>query len=103
MRGLPTVETAPTTRIRRWDAVILGSAIPGLVAAVRLGMTGARVLIIEEVFGERTRRLGLPDAGGPEENEGADRAARILKPGPRTTNGIRNRRERLVLAQHTSA
>ncbi len=48
MRGLPAVETSPTTRIRRWDAVILGSALPGLVAAVRLGMTGARVLIIEE-------------------------------------------------------
>jgi hypothetical protein len=35
-------------RVRRWDAVILGSALPGLVAAIRLGMRGNRVLILEE-------------------------------------------------------
>jgi len=34
--------------VRRWDAVVLGSALPGLVAAVRLGMRGLRVLILEE-------------------------------------------------------
>jgi hypothetical protein len=48
MRGLPAAETRPTTRIRRWDAVILGGALPGLVAAVRLGLRGARVLVLEE-------------------------------------------------------
>jgi len=46
MRGLPPVGC--TFRVRRWDAVILGSALPGLVAAIRLGMRGLRVLILEE-------------------------------------------------------
>ena len=35
-------------RARRWDVLMLGGAIPGLVAAVRLGMAGARVLVVEE-------------------------------------------------------
>jgi hypothetical protein len=48
MRGLPDVEVGPTTRTRRWDAVILGGALPGLVAAARLGLRGARVLVLEE-------------------------------------------------------
>jgi hypothetical protein len=48
MRGLPAAQSTPTTRIRRWDAVILGSALPGLVAAARIGLTGARVLVVEE-------------------------------------------------------
>lgn len=48
MRGLPEAEPGPHTRTRRWDTVILGSALPGLVAAVRLGMRGARVLVLEE-------------------------------------------------------
>jgi len=48
MRGLPPIETGPDTRVRRWDAVILGSALPGLVAAARLGLQGARVLVIDE-------------------------------------------------------
>ena len=46
MRGLPPVGS--TFRVRRWDAVVLGSALPGLVAAIRLGMRGFRVLILEE-------------------------------------------------------
>ena len=33
---------------RRWDAVVLGSALPGLVAAARLAVQGQRVLILEE-------------------------------------------------------
>jgi hypothetical protein len=48
VRGLPPIDSGEAYRIRRWDAVILGSALPGLVAAVRLGMRGVRVLIIEE-------------------------------------------------------
>lgn len=48
MRGFPEAETGRNTRTRRWDAVIVGSALPGLVAAVRMGMRGARVLILEE-------------------------------------------------------
>jgi hypothetical protein len=53
MRGLPEAETRPTTRIRRWDAVVLGTALPGLVAAARLGMHGARVLVLEEAAATR--------------------------------------------------
>ena len=48
MRPLPEAETGPTSRIRRWDAVILGSSLPGLIAAARLGMQGGRVLVLEE-------------------------------------------------------
>jgi hypothetical protein len=46
MRGLPPVGS--TFRVRRWDAVVLGTALPGLIAAIRLGMRGLRVLILEE-------------------------------------------------------
>jgi len=35
-------------RARRWDVVVLGSALPGLVAAARLAVAGERVLILEE-------------------------------------------------------
>lgn len=48
MRGLRAVDAGDAYRVRRWDAVILGSALPGLVAAIRLGMNGVRVLVIEE-------------------------------------------------------
>ena len=48
MRGLPAVEPGASQRMRRWDAVVLGGALPGLVAAVRLGMRGERVLVLEE-------------------------------------------------------
>lgn len=47
MRG---VASAPgvAVRARRWDVIVLGGALPGLIAAVRLGMQGARVLVVEE-------------------------------------------------------
>jgi hypothetical protein len=48
MRGLPAAADSASQRTRRWDAVVLGGALPGLVAAVRLGMRGGRVLVIEE-------------------------------------------------------
>jgi hypothetical protein len=48
MRDLPVLDASDTIRVRRWDAVVLGGALPGLVAAVVLGMRGARVLIVEE-------------------------------------------------------
>jgi len=35
-------------RARRWDVIVLGGALPGLIAAARLGMQGARVLVVEE-------------------------------------------------------
>ena len=44
-------------RARRWDVLILGSALPGLAAAVRLGMAGLRVLVAEEDAAARTPAL----------------------------------------------
>lgn len=46
-------------RARRWDVVVLGSALPGLVAAVRLGMAGARVLVVGEEASTKTPPLLL--------------------------------------------
>jgi len=46
-------------RARRWDVVVLGSALPGLVAAVRIGMAGARVLVVAEDAAARTPPLLL--------------------------------------------
>ena len=48
MRGLSALETAASARARRWDAVILGGALPGLVCAAVLAKRGARVLVLEE-------------------------------------------------------
>jgi hypothetical protein len=48
MRGLPSIEQSGRLRTRRWDAVVLGGSLPGLVAAIRLGMNRARVLVLEE-------------------------------------------------------
>ncbi|MGH0028305.1 MAG: hypothetical protein ACQGVC_00820 [Myxococcota bacterium] len=48
MRGIARIRGSDAHRVRRWDVVMLGSALPGLVAAVRLGQRGARVLVVEE-------------------------------------------------------
>ena len=48
MGKLPAVESGGQFHTRRWDTVVLGGALPGLIAAVRLGMSGARVLVLEE-------------------------------------------------------
>lgn len=48
MRGLPAIRGSDAQRTRRWDAVILGSAVPGLVAGILLGRHGRRVLVLEE-------------------------------------------------------
>ncbi len=48
MPGLRTVSREERLGARRWDAVLLGSGIPSLVAAIRLGMAGHRVLVVEE-------------------------------------------------------
>jgi hypothetical protein len=48
MSGLPAVSNAERFRARRWDVLILGSGLPSLVAAARLGMAGHRVLVVEE-------------------------------------------------------
>jgi len=46
--SLPVVSQNEGERARRWDAVIVGSNIPALVLAARLGMAGQRVLLVEE-------------------------------------------------------
>ena len=48
MRGLPAVPSSASHRTRRWDALIVGGALPGLVTGVVLAMRGARILVIEE-------------------------------------------------------
>ncbi|MEE8509114.1 MAG: hypothetical protein V3T07_08635, partial [Myxococcota bacterium] len=48
MRGLPVLDASDCLRVRRWDAIVLGGALPGLVMAVVLMMRGARVLLVEE-------------------------------------------------------
>lgn len=50
-RALPQ---AASQRARRWDIVMLGGALPGLAAAIRLGMGGLRVLVIEEEASAKT-------------------------------------------------
>lgn len=57
MGELPAASHRASLRARRWDAIILGSALPGLVAAARLGMAGHRVLVVEE---ESPTRAGTP-------------------------------------------
>ncbi len=44
-------------RARRWDAVVLGGALPGLVTAAHLCLGGKRVLVVEE---ERSTRAFDP-------------------------------------------
>jgi hypothetical protein len=48
MAGLPRIAAAEVHRVRRFDALVLGGALPGLVAAIRLAQRGARVLVVEE-------------------------------------------------------
>jgi hypothetical protein len=48
MAGLPRIAAADVHRVRRFDALVLGGALPGLVAAIRLAQRGARVLVVEE-------------------------------------------------------
>ncbi|MCZ6465397.1 MAG: FAD-binding protein [Proteobacteria bacterium] len=48
MPSLVSVASGADLRARRWDAVVLGSGIAGLVAAARLGMAGHRVLVVQE-------------------------------------------------------
>ncbi|HME73096.1 MAG TPA: hypothetical protein VKM54_24990 [Myxococcota bacterium] len=48
MRGIGAPSSTAGVRARRWDAIILGGALPGLIAAARLGMDGQRVLVVEE-------------------------------------------------------
>lgn len=48
MRGIARIRGVAAQRVRRWDVLMLGAALPGLVAAIRLGQRGARVMVLEE-------------------------------------------------------
>lgn len=48
MVEIPLLNSSEAPRARRWDALILGSGIPALVAAARIGKAGQRVLVVEE-------------------------------------------------------
>ncbi len=48
MRGLRAVSRSEGLGARRWDVIIVGSGLCGIVAASRLGMAGQRVLVVEE-------------------------------------------------------
>ena len=55
-------------------------------------------LVVEEELGQRARRLGLADAGGPQEDERAGRPVGILQPRPAPPHGVGHGRHRLRLA-----
>ncbi len=63
--------------------------------------TGHHVLVIEEVFGQSFRQLGLADTGSAQENERADRATRVVQAGTRAAHSIGDRRDGLILPYHT--
>ena len=48
MVEIPTLDPSEAPRARRWDALVLGSGLPALVAAARISATGQRVLVVEE-------------------------------------------------------
>ena len=56
MRDIPAITPSESHRVRRWDALVLGGALPGLVAAVRIAKQGRRVLVVEEQ--KATKRFG---------------------------------------------
>jgi hypothetical protein len=62
-------------RARRWDVLVLGGALPGLVAAIRLGMARLRVLVVEEDAAARAPALSREpfflSGGGSEDVLGA--------------------------------
>ena len=57
-----------------------------------------RAVVVEHELRERARELGLADAGRAEEDERADRPVRVLQAGARATQCVRDRLDRLVLA-----
>lgn len=61
MPALRSVSRKERLGARRWDALVLGSGLPALVAATRIGMSGQRVLVLEE---ERAAR-GFPGLREP--------------------------------------
>src|SRR5581483_2896264 len=56
-----------------------------------------RVLVVEQVLGQRFRQLRFAHAGGPQEDEAANGPARVLQPGPGTTDRVRDGGDSRVL------
>lgn len=54
MRGFPALDRSQSRRVRRWDALILGGALPGLVASIAMARRGCRVLVIEDARAARS-------------------------------------------------
>lgn len=48
MVEIPALDPSEAPRARRWDALVLGSGLTGLLAAARIGASGQRVLVVEE-------------------------------------------------------
>ena len=59
------------------------------------------VLVVEQIFRQRAGEFGFADAGGPEENETSDRAVGIFQAGAGADDGLRDGRDRFILADHT--
>ena len=62
-----------------------------------------RVLVVEQVGGERLGKLGLADAGGAEEHERADRPVGVLETGTGASHGLGDGLHRLALADDALA
>ncbi|MEZ4218899.1 MAG: hypothetical protein R3E88_20685 [Myxococcota bacterium] len=57
MSALRSIAIDARHRARRWDAIVLGSGVPALVAAARIGLHGHRVLVVGE---EAAAKLAAP-------------------------------------------
>ncbi len=62
-----------------------------------------RLLVLEQELGEAPRDLGLPDARGPEEDEGAHRAVRVVHAQARAADRLGDADDRGVLADDAAA
>ena len=63
-----------------------------------MSMRTIALLVVEHELGERAGELRLADAGRAEEDERADRPVRVLQAGARAAERVRDRGDRLVLA-----
>ena len=101
--GPPAHRLGQLTRLLVADVTGRGADQPAdRVPLLELGHVEAdhRVLVTEQRLGERARELGLPDSGGPEEEEAADRAIRVAEAGAGAAHSLGDRRHGLVLADN---
>ena len=64
---------------------------------------GQRALVVEQPGGQRLGQLRLADAGGAQEDEGAERLLRVGQSALVAADGVGDRRDRVVLADHPLA